>query len=479
MSTSEPDNVTRLIALDENESGARKRAPRGLSPQWPAPLAKEAFMGPVGELVRLVEPHTEADPAALTIQALVAFGSMIGPTPYFQHEASRHGTNLFAVLVGETSRGRKGTSWDWIQEVARRVDPGWASERVSSGLSSGEGVIWAVRDPIVKQESVKSKGRVTGEVQELLVDPGIADKRLCIVEGELAQALRAMQRDGNTLSPTLRAGWDSGNLRILTKNSPAVATGAHISMIGHITHQELKRLLTSNDSYNGLANRILWTCTRRSKLLPDGGSLQPEELNGIVASAQKAVAFARTVDRLPRSDEAARIWHELYPELSKDVPGLLGAVTSRAEAQVLRLSVLYALLGGCRVIDTQHILAATAIWDYSFESARYIFGDALGDPVADQIRTELEARPGGMTREEIRDLFDRHKSARQLDAALEVLRVNGLAESESAQSNGPGRPRTLWRATRSGCAESAVMANAEETPLSFRANRAGAPMEAN
>ncbi len=35
------------------------------SATWPEPLADEAFYGLAGDIVRTIEPHTEADPAAL------------------------------------------------------------------------------------------------------------------------------------------------------------------------------------------------------------------------------------------------------------------------------------------------------------------------------------------------------------------------------------------------------------------------------
>lgn len=41
-------------------------------PLWPEPLGEAAYHGPVGDLVQAIEPHSEADPAALLVQALVA-----------------------------------------------------------------------------------------------------------------------------------------------------------------------------------------------------------------------------------------------------------------------------------------------------------------------------------------------------------------------------------------------------------------------
>jgi hypothetical protein len=70
------------------------------------------------------------------------------------------------------------------------------------------------------------------------------------------------------------------------------------------------------------------------------------------------------------------LWAAEYYDLSDAAPGLLGAVTSRAEAQVMRLSLLYALLDGKNVIGEDHLTAALALWDYCARSARFIFGDA-------------------------------------------------------------------------------------------------------
>ena len=53
---------------------------------------------------------------------------------------------------------------------------------------------------------------------------------------------RIARRDGYILSRVLRDGWDRGDLGTLTKTSPARATGAHISLIGHITADELRDL---------------------------------------------------------------------------------------------------------------------------------------------------------------------------------------------------------------------------------------------
>ena len=173
------------------------------------------------------------------------------------------------MLVGDTSKARKGTSYGRILGVFKLADPTWASERTLSGLSSGEGVLWNVRDPI----TARVKDRKGGTFTDKVTDPGIADKRLFVQEAEFASVLRHMERPGNTLSSTLRCLWDRGDVQSLTKNSPARTTGSLVSIVGHITVEELLKYLTRTEMANGLANQFLFACVKRSKRLPFGASL--------------------------------------------------------------------------------------------------------------------------------------------------------------------------------------------------------------
>lgn len=106
---------------------------------WPD-LHPAALYGLAGDVVKTIAPETEADPAALLVQYLAAAGNMIGRGPFYRVEADRHGANLFVVIVGQTSKSRKGTSWGRVAQVMRIADPEWMRERVHTGMSSGEGV---------------------------------------------------------------------------------------------------------------------------------------------------------------------------------------------------------------------------------------------------------------------------------------------------------------------------------------------------
>src|SRR5439155_26719727 len=157
-------------------------------------------------------------------------------------------------------------------------------------------------------------------------DPGAADKRLLCYEPEFASVLKRADQQGNTLTVVLRQAYDGGDLRTLTRHSPLKATGAHVSLIGHCTTEELTRYLSATESANGFGNRILWLCVRRSKVLPEGGKLDPADLAPVEDRLRKAVECARGIDVMVRDERAREVWHAVYEELSEGKPGMAGAL---------------------------------------------------------------------------------------------------------------------------------------------------------
>ena len=119
-------------------------------------------------------------------------------------------------------------------------------------------------------------------------------------------------------------------------------------------------------------------------------------------------------------------------------------MTSRAEAHAVRLAALYAVMDCSHQIGAAHLKAALALWDYAEDSARYIFGDATGEPVADRIHEALKAAPEGMTRTRISKLFGRHRDAAEIDRALQTLLTGGRARREKETTG--GRSAERWYA---------------------------------
>jgi len=408
---------------------------------WPSQLAKQGYHGLAGEIVNIISPHSEADTTAILVNFLTAFGNIIGDKTHFKVEADRHPARLFCVLVGETSKGRKGTSWGYIRNLFKSIDEKFET-RVQEGMSSGEGLIWAVRDKIIKKTPIKEKGRIV-DYEDQVVDEGVEDKRLLVLETEFASTLRVLEREGNTLSAIIRRAWDSGNLQTLTKNSPAVATGAHVSIIGHITREELLRYLNDIEQANGFGNRFLWFCVKRSKMLPHGSNIDSVDFSQIIEKLKKAVNIASSVDEIKWSVEARTIWEKVYPLLSEGKPGLFGGITARAEAYVVRLSCIYALLDLSSSIKPQHIAAALAVWDYVEDSVKYIFQNRTGDSIANKILKALQDKEDkSMSRTEIRDLFGRNLKAERITAALEILETNKLVTKEEISTE--GRSQEVW-----------------------------------
>lgn len=399
---------------------------------WPSPPQPAAFSGLAGEITRAIEPHTESDPVAILVQLLVAFGSVIGRGAHYAVEATRHHGNEFVVLVGPSAKARKGSSWDHVERIFAETDPLWVEKRMVSGLSSGEGLIWNVRDTAAG-DGVHS--------------PEDADRRLMVLEAEFASVLKITARDGSTLSPVVRNAWDGKTLQTLTKNSPARASGAHVSIVGHITADELVRLLTGTEAANGFLNRFMLFAVRRSKLLPEGGSIDQVDWTPMLSHLSTAIEASRQAGRLGFDETARRRWWDLYPVLTEPGSGLVGAVTARAEAHVVRLALLYSLLDGADRIGLAHLDAAVALWEYSARSARWIFGDSLGDPLADEICRALLEDPAGLTRSAIRDLFSRNRSSKDIGHALQRLVAAGRVSVERRHER--GRPAEIWTAHRS------------------------------
>jgi hypothetical protein len=268
-----------------------------------------------------------------------------------------------------------------------------------------------------------------------------------------------MARDSNTLSAVLRAAWDGGPLRIMTRTDPRAADDAHISLIGHISAEELTRWLTETDYYSGLTNRILWVGARRSKLLPHGSG--NECAAQLVKPLHDAIVFAREQKQaIERDSEARDLWEQVYGPLSEGKSGLFGAATSRAEAQVLRLSVLHAVANQSAVVTTEHLGAALAFWQYCEDSAWYLFGDRSGDNISDRIMIALrQVAPGWLTRTQTHGVFGRHVSAERLRLALEGLVERNAVEHRRTET--AGRPVDEYRAVQE-LSESELCATSEE-----------------
>jgi hypothetical protein len=304
------------------------------------------------------------------------------------------------------------------------IDP---SLSIQTGLSSGEGLIHALRD-VEQKEGAQ-----------------VADKRMLITESEFAGLLRMASRSGNTSSAVIRQAWDAHPMQVMTKNSPEKASDTHLSIVAHITEVELRQELTCSDSVNGFANRFLWVYARRSRLLPDGGFVPQDKL--VELQKRINIVVARVRERgefqLLRNEETKAYWRSIYEELSGESPGAYEPIVSRAEAQVMRISGVYAVLDDSKEIRIEHLKAALAVWRYCKDSARYIFGGDVFSSDEEIIVEALRENLAGLSRTKISELFNRNRPANKIRAAIASLEKRGLITPAKTQQTG-GRPTEIW-----------------------------------
>lgn len=227
----------------------------------------------------------------------------------------------------------------------------------------------------------------------------------------------------------------------MTKKSPDVATGAHISFIAHITGEELRKRLTDTEIANGFANRFLFCSARSTKELPEGGCLPGNDLARLEKRVGEALVRARRIGTLERTLEAQVAWAEIYHDIKETkLGGLMGSVTARADAYNVRLQAAYALLDGSDVIDVEHVEAAWAMWRYCEDSAAHVFGSSTGSPISDKILDALREAGGRLNRKTINHgVLSGNYRAWQIDEAIALLidlRVAHLEKGDSTDRGG-------------------------------------------
>lgn len=393
--------------------------------RWPV-LNEAALYGLPGEVVALFDPHTEADPVAILTTFLAMFGAMaasvVGEAPHAMAESAIHPGRIYPLQVGDTSRARKGSALQNMRRLFNLVDADFMASQVRSGFGSGEALIHYVSDA--------------------------PDKRTILWVPEFARLLTiANSWTMSTLSPIVRQAWDGDMLEHRTQKQVLVAENAHLVIIGQITEEELKARLTNTEIFSGFLNRFLPFCVTRSKLLPSGGNLEDSEIKRLARRINRTLTKVQDYGRMYRSPAAEKRWEWCYERIAEDeAVGLLGAATARAEAQVLRLSVLYALTDGSSTIEVPHLKAAWFLWRYSRDSAAYLFGDSVGSEVADTIIAALRrSGDSGLSRTEISALLGRHKSKKEIDVALEILASRRLIAPVTKGKRKPNEER--FRAT--------------------------------
>ena len=434
---------------------------------WPV-FPQAACPDFLGDFVRLATRNSEAHPAAVCITALVRFcaevyGLSPHKGPHIMVGETVHPPRIFAVICGNSSKARKGTSRHPVSRFfgrslcdmteMRQWDLALPARESGGPLSTGEGLAWYVREVSDAERERQRKQNPTAP------DYAQSDKRLLIIDEEFASGLACIKREGNTLSMGIRCFWDSGEYAPLTKNNPVVVTGAHINILSHITMQELAVCLGDVQAFNGFANRFLWICARRSQLVPLPAPMSDTALAPLQRLLWERIALAQKRRRMSLAPDAVELWRTVYPTLSQEHTGLVGSIINRAEAQTLRLALVYALWDGQAEITAKHLQAGLAMWQYAQDSAMYIFGGRVFDPLESKILQLL--REGSMTATELYRALNGNVSKERLQPVLQQLeaqqriciskqKTDGRPKILLSLCNGAATPASAMPATQGG-----------------------------
>lgn len=273
-----------------------------------------------------------------------------------------------------------------------------------------------------------------------------------MVETEFGNVLAQIKRENNNLSHTIRGFWDEGHARITTRNNPIHVDDALVSILGHITPDEVRRDLRAVDTSNGFCNRFLWVLVRRSKCIPNPQPLEEHVLTACAGAIRERIEAARLVGRVQRDAAAAHAWDEggLYRRLKVEMPsqvsGVLRSFFTRGAPEVTRLAMVYALVDGSNIVTVQHQAAAVALWEYVARSIRHIFGGLTGNTTADRIAHALTlAGEDGLSRTEISlKVCKGNAPAETIKQALKLLSQLQLAHKVKAI--GKTRSAEIWYA---------------------------------
>jgi Bifunctional DNA primase/polymerase, N-terminal/Protein of unknown function (DUF3987) len=405
---------------------------------WPT-LPPEAVHGLLGEMLKAVEPETEADPAGVLLGWLSCFGSIVGRGAWV-YACGNHHPALFLALVGLTS-ARKGVSYGIAEWPFVKADPEWARLAVCYGVGSGQGLIERVRD-----ESRSIKINKKGEAEEQVI-PGAKDKRCLNRLDELAVCFKLQRSESSTLGETLMTAWGGSILEVLNRSGNDLrASDYSIAVIGDTQPETLKKLLEKGvESYNGWLNRFLWCVVKRVRNIPRPAKLEPL-LSPFLERLASALAFAKQAGELAMDGEAESLWDSVYDELSISADSV--PHTNRAEPYVMRLSMLYALADCSKVIRREHLQAALALWGYCRASAKLIFcgrqtAEAEPDPFWLKLLNAITTSPG-ISRTGLREVVGTRVPSQEIEDALARLEQSGSAYRLMVKSVGKRSASECW-----------------------------------
>ncbi len=413
-------------------------------PHEPDPVA---FDGLAGEAVRSLEHLTSASSIGMLMSLLAAWGGLFGVRTNYHGEQP---SVLFAVLIGETGRARKGTTTSAVWSALNHaLASGFVSIPISAnrwdGLASGEALVRIL---------FEAKG-----------NDGTKPVYGLIVEEEFERLLRRMRSSEgyqSTLDTYLRQVFDARMIQHITATKTLrVHPPYGVSILGNVTRETLRQNVSPDMARSGFANRFLW-CPIQERDVAVAGSAPwhfNDEVSRSLIDARGAWVGGQTVEL---EGSALGLLNE-YGAYLRDLPGMVGAMGARLHVIASRIALVHAVLDRAQLIGRQFVDRAIALTEYIREGFQWSFRDDLGDEDANALYSAiLAATPrrfvdgldgfvDGLSTRQARAVIGR--SGRFL-AARDLLLTNQLItlhqpstnRPQSPQTPGGGRPAVMLRA---------------------------------
>ncbi len=416
----------------------------------PLPVEDEFYHGLIGEAVNRLDDHTEATREAMFMTLLTGICPILGVKPHIP-QPLRATPNLFTCIVGPQNSGRKGTSWEVIEEnflkkIARNLNMNedWANSR-STSVDSGQGII-------------------------NLVAHGDTD-RLFVIQ-EFKALFDAMTRDSSNVDSVMRQAYDRESLQVNRAREVQRVDQANISFLTHITPDELNEQLRAIWGSNGFFRRWGWVYSESTKEV--NHLIPPNITEDLVDRFQLSIEYAQRHEAVTLTDESWAFWKEWRRSIQSDDESFISKASAGHETRVARIALVLALLDEAQqadlpdlhvtvgetlregprptkfdtraIVEVEHLKAAIR-WDqYSTDTLAYVFRNRRWDYSTQKLADLLEDE-GELSRTQINaQVFRGNKLKAEIETMGEKLEGAGAIRRYMRRKEGvtKGRLEEVW-----------------------------------
>ncbi|MCW7552111.1 YfjI family protein [Endozoicomonas gorgoniicola] len=437
--------IDALIPAPSSDEDNEKDLPVNAPPQ----VTDAMFPGLLGEITEACCKDTEAVPTSVGAYLLVWFTSHIGRTRYMMIGDEQRWLNNFFLLVGPSGSG-KGTSGkgparifyqvqDKMQVLFQSAFDAGRGEGLkqcpnlqvhNGGLSSGEGLGFALDDG--------TDSPIPGRT--------ITDKRLLVIESEMANTLCNMTRQGNTLSAQLRNVYDGVDIKPMTKRDRVSVSDPYICLLGNITPDELLKFDEDRlQSFNGLLNRMLMLWTQPQKLVSRPKTMDSNTLSGFSSTIAEHIMKARNgrfethwkklrlqTEPLLFTKSAEDLWDRSYSRLvNQPYSKRIEPLVRRHRLHARLMAAALALFQGHEVVTREDMEGALDWIEFSRQSIVFCYRTQTEQRKVEAIHVMAKKvlyaihvlcqKNNTCTRTDIHNLCQRKLRREQLTEALELL----------------------------------------------------------